>query len=469
MPKYKWLYAVIILTLSFTFFPAHQVDAQSATVNFSTSITYQNIGTAVAHPTILFYQEGSTKPITIARPDLAVGASATVSVGSLSTGSTGFKGSAVVKSDVPLAVLMTQIPDTSTVKSRPMATGSSSGLADFWSLEIQKTTDVTSISVQNVDSKENDITMTFYGSGTPVTITKTKIPSGGSVFLKTTDIAELTAASYYAIHITSTRTGTTTAGKIIGVQMLWSGNPATNTAIEGLSQSGKKLFMPYAMCSSTAGMTTSYYIFNTDPTTSTSVKVSYNSGKSETKTLAPLKGGWFNACTPSKTVAGFSGYATVTSTNTAVLAQGLIKNGGVNTRFFGQTVGTSRLAVPLANYSASQYSTQVRQQTSIAIMNLGSALAANTVKILYYDKNGILVGTHSLGAIGAGGKATSSPASVGAAGNEFGYYSDGTTGGSAIIQGPAGSNLMATVYVSSVTGKNTYTGEIYNAIPAITD
>ncbi len=462
-----WLYAILIFTILFAWVPVSTVRAQT-TVNFTTTITYQNTGSSVAHVSILFYPEGVTTPISISRPDLAVGASATVSIGSLG-GSAGFKGSAVVKSDVQLSVLMTQIPNTSSVKARPMATGFSSGTADLWFINIQNGTDKSVFSIQNIDSRNADLSLTFYGSSSPVVLKKTNIPAGGSVFFDLSKITELPTGSYNAVHVISNQSGSTAVGKIVGMHMLMAGNPANDTAIESLTQSAKTLYMPIAICQGTASISTSYFIFNPDPANSTSIKVAYNSGKSETRTLAALSGGWFHACMPSGTSAGYDGNATITSSTVAVMAQGLIKNGGVNTNFYGQAVGSSRLAVPYANYSASQYTTQTRQRTSISIVNMGGSLASNTVSVQYYDKNGRLVGTHKLGAIGSGGRATSSPASIGSAGNEFGYYSDGTTGGSAIIVGPAGSNLMATVWVSSMTGSKTYTGEVYNAISAVTN
>lgn len=105
MKKLRTKCLAIALAFVLSLLP-YPVNAQTGTVGFSTTITYQNIGATVAHVTLLFYSEGQSTPISIARPDLPVGASATVAMGSLGT-TAGFRGSAVVKSDVQLAVIMT--------------------------------------------------------------------------------------------------------------------------------------------------------------------------------------------------------------------------------------------------------------------------------------------------------------------------------------------------------------------------
>jgi hypothetical protein len=464
MSKIRWLNPCIIVILMFALWPPISVSAESTTVNYTTTITYQNIDTTIAHVTILFYAEGSSSPISIARPDLAPGASATVSVGAMGSGSSGFQGSAVVKSDVKLTVLMMRVPDQNSVYSRPIAAGSTTGTGELWFLNMY--TNETLFSIQNIDTKTADLTLTFYGGSAPITVTKTKITTGGSQSFDLSEISDLTESYYSAVHVVSHRSGTTVIGKIAGMKMQTNSNYSTNTAIESLIQSGKKLYMPIAICQGTYGTSTTFFVFNPDSSKSTKVTVTYSSGKYQSQTIQALSGSWFHACAPSGTKAGFSGYASITSASTSVMALGVVKEAGIYTDYYGQAVGTYKLSIPYANYSTANFSSGARQRTSISIMNLGSALASGKVKVYYYDKNGKLLGTHSLAALASGAKLDSSPASIGSVGAEFGYYSDGTTGGSAIILGPSGSNLMATTWVTSVTGKSKYVGEIFNAIPA---
>jgi hypothetical protein len=456
----------LILAILLAFIPTPAL-AQTGTVGFSTVITYQNIGSSTAHITLLFYPEGQSNPISISRPDLPAGASATVATGSIGSGA-GFRGSAVVKSDVQLAVTMTQVPSVSTVKSRPMAAGFIQGSSEIWFLYAYKGAPVsTVISVQNLDNKPANLTLTFHGGSTPVTLTKNNVPAGTAAFFDLSTIESLGIGYIGTVQVKSVRAGTTTLGKIAGMQLNLTANGDSVYANESVSQVGKKVYMPIALCSALGGMSTSYYVYNTDSSVSTTVTITYSSTKKGTINLAPNQGAWYNACLPSGTTTGYSGHAVVTSSATDILVLGHAKDSGMSATFYGQSVGANILAVPYANYSTSYYTAGTRQRTTLYIMNLGSSLASGAVKVKYYDKNGKLLGTHSLGAIGSGVKVESTPNKIGSAGAEFGYYSDGSTGGSAIIEGPAGSNLMAAVWVVSNPAKGSYIGEMYNAIPLL--
>jgi len=90
---------------------------------------------------------------------------------------------------------------------------------------------------------------------------------------------------------------------------------------------------------------------------------------------------------------------------------------------------------------------------------------AGQVSVKYYDKNGTLLGTHTLGAIAVGAKGNSHPYYIGAAGAEFGTYPDGSEGGGAIVEGPAGSQLAVVVRVQKYIGGGNSAGEDYTGIP----
>lgn len=462
-----WKGLSLVCALILIALPVNTTAAQSPSLQFTTNITYQNVGGAVAHPIILYYPYSSNNPLNISRPDLPIGASATISAGLIAAADPDTQGSAVVKSDIPLAVLMTQVSNSSAFKPIAIASGSSSASAELWFVNIQKGTAPSKLALQNIDTVNNNLKLKFFSSSAPVELNYKNVKPGRSVLIDVAQVADLTADGYPAIQVLATRSSDSAPGKVIGTH--WISSETDNTSIEGIQDIGKKIFMPLAFCQITAGMTTSYYVFNTDQTNSTNVKVSYSNGKSESKNLPAASGAWFNACTPSHTSVGFNGSGIVTSTSTKVIATGIIKNGGVKTGFIGQAAGTNQLAVPYAVYSASQYSTKVRQRTTIQIMNLGSAIAKNTLKVKYFDKNGKLVGVHTLAGVSTGARANSSPASIGSAGSEFGYYSDGSCGGSALIVAPKGSQIMATVWVSSMTGQSTYTGELYNAISIVSE
>ena len=88
-------------------------------------------------------------------------------------------------------------------------------------------------------------------------------------------------------------------------------------------------------------------------------------------------------------------------------------------------------------------------------------MAAGEVVVKYYNNQGVLVGTEPMPAIPTGGKVNSTAENVAP---EFGYNSDGTYGGSAIVQGPAGSQLAVIVRVQTTSG-SLIVGEDYSGIP----
>jgi hypothetical protein len=458
------LTATIILSLILT--PVYSVFGESP--DYRTTITYQNIGLEIAHITILYYPEGQSTPISIPRPDLPVGASASVSIGNINTSTSGQKGSAVIKSDVEVAVLVTQIPTTVNVEARPMAGVSTNGTPSLWLLYVVKYPGISQIiSVQNVDNTPADLKFSFYGGGNPVSINKTNIPAGGAVYLDVSEQENLGSQFIGAVFVESVRQGGTTPGKITGMSLKSYGTNTEGSATESQTSVGSKIYMPIASCYGLGGMNSSYYIFNTDPAQSAAVTVTYNTGKFEKQTLLSRTGQFFSACNPSGTAKGYTGYAVITSTNSNLMALGILKLKGMSGTYIGQTIGTDRLAFPYASYSNSQYTNGQRSRTTISVMNLGGALKAGTVKAKYFGKDGTLIGTYSFPAFPSGAKIDTYAAQIGAAGAEFGYYADGSTGGSVIIEGPAGSSLMAIAWVMNVVSSGVYSGELYNGIQPI--
>lgn len=467
MKKSRWLQIwSLTLIMSMVLFPVTSVFA--AGTGFSTTITYQNVGLDIAHITILYYPEGQSTPISIARPDLPVGASATVSIGNLETTPASFKGSAVIKSDVEVAVLMTQIPTTVNVKARPLAGATTKGTASIWLLNIVKVTGMAAIiSVQNLDNNPANIKFTFYGGVKPVILSKNNIPVGGSAYIDLADMSDLPNLYAGSVLVESVRAGNNTPGKITGMSLNSDGTATDANATESIAGGGTTIFMPVAMCYAMGGMSTSYFIFNTDPIQSATVTVTYNTGKSDSQSLPSRTGRYFSACAPKSTASGYYGYATIKSNGPLILAKGVIKNMGVSATFIGQSTGTDKLAFPFVSYSASQYTTGQRSRTTISVMNLGGNLAAGAVKAKYFGKDGKLMGTYAFPAFASGMKIETNAAQLGAVGAEFGYYSDGTSGGSVIVEGPAGSSLMAVGLVLNVVSSGVYSGEMYNGISPV--
>jgi hypothetical protein len=238
------------------------------------------------------------------------------------------------------------------------------------------------------------------------------------------------------------------------------------SAFEGVTGGSKVVYMPSAICNAFGGQNTAYAVQNTSLSSSATVTVTYSNGLKEGPvTINAGTKRSFLGCTPSLMPAGFSGSAIVTASGADVVAIGKVVGLGLSTAFVGASSGAERLALPYVRWSETQYASGVRQRTYIAIQNVGAALAAGAVTVKYTDKNGTVLGTHTLGAIASGAKVNSNPSSIGPVAAEFGYYTDGTYGGSAVISGPAGSQLVAVARVQSSVPPSSQVGEDFNGIP----
>jgi hypothetical protein len=165
--------------------------------------------------------------------------------------------------------------------------------------------------------------------------------------------------------------------------------------------------------------------------------------------------------------AGFSGSATIVSTGAPIVAIGKVSGAGITSAFLGATRGVAKLALPYVRWTTSQFVNNGRQRTFLAIQNIGAPVAAGqAITVRYVGKDGEVFGTHTIpGPIATGQKVNSNPSNIGAAGNEFGYYTNGQFGGSAIVEGPAGSQLVAVARVQSKTTSSSV-AEDYNGIDA---
>ena len=105
------------------------VAAQAYSTTFTTSITYQNVGTGTATISMLFYPENNGTAIPISRPTLAKDAGTSIFVGNLTDIAPGFRGSVVLQSDQPIVATLVQVPQGSaTVKNRALLMGSQRAL-----------------------------------------------------------------------------------------------------------------------------------------------------------------------------------------------------------------------------------------------------------------------------------------------------------------------------------------------------
>lgn len=451
--------------------PVGLVNAQSAyQTPFLTSVTYQNVGGSNTTVTFQFYAQNSGTAITIDR-QLNAGASGSLFIGSVNELQAGFQGSAVMSAGEPIIATMVQFAIDAPTKNRPLSNGFSSGdgsntflIATVLKNQFNQTT---RFSVQNTDSDAVSGEVRFFrvGEATPVhTESISSLPAGAAQYFDAGDISELGDSFNGSVVIE-------VDGSVVAsvLELGIGGGQATYaTSFEGVAQGGTTVYMPKALCNTFGGQNTAYAVQNTSTTDNANVTVTYSNGATQQATILPGAKESFQTCNATGAdMSGINGSARITSTGGTIVAIGKAFGTGLTTAFVGASQGSSNLALPYvrwataANYDAGDPSRG--QRTFIAIQNLGDALAAGDVTVRYVGPDGATLGTHELPAIAENAKVNSTAESAGL--SEFGY-AGGTFGGGAIIEGPAGSQLVVVATVAQQDTTNDQTlGEDYNGIP----
>jgi hypothetical protein len=278
------------------------------------------------------------------------------------------------------------------------------------------------------------------------------LPAGAAKYYDLGDISALPDNFNGSATISAT-------GDIVAAAQELSTNDTGASSFEGVSEGATTVYMPSAICDAFGGQNSAYAVQNTSSTDTANVVVTYSSGNTAEAAIGPGAKASFQGCDNGGNSAGFSGSATITS-DQDIVAIGKVFGAGLSTAFVGETAGSDTLALPYVRWSETQYDSGVRQRAYIAIQNVGSSDVSN-VEVEYRDKDGNLVGTDTIASIAAGAKANTKPINVGNAAAEFGYV--GGFGGGAIINGPAGSELVAVVRIQSKVSSGAV-AEDYNGI-----
>lgn len=460
--KLTLLLAIVLVLAVAVGSASAQGNAYSASL--SSSITYQNVGDATANIVFSFYSENSATPITVDR-QLAKGAGASLFVGSLTEISSGFSGSAVASSDQPIVATMVQIFDSgSGVKNRPLSNGFAGGSSEVLLATVLKNrfNTTTVFSVQNTGASATNITVNLFNAdnpaGAPISVVHNNLPAGAAKYF---DLGEM---SQVPNNFNGSAVISAASGEVVATALELSTTGTAASSFEGVSGGANTVYMASALCNA-FGASSAYAVQNTSSSENAVVTVAYAGGGTDNATILPGAKKSFQGCAVNS--AGYSGSATITSTGGAIVAIGKVSGSGNSTAFVGATSGSSKLALPYVRFTTADWANGSKQRAFIAVQNIGGALNAGDVKIEYLDRNGVVVGTHTLGALATGQKANSNPKHASVVGNaadlnEFGYV--GGFGGSAIITGPAGSQLVAVVRIQSVDGAGVV-GEDYNDIP----
>lgn len=470
--KIKSTSLILIITLVFSFlFTATPVKAAAYGTTFTTSVTYQNVDTNPATITINFYPQNSGTPIIINRPDLAAGASTSVYVGGITELGTSFNGSAILTSGAKLAATIVQIaPTASGVKNRPLSNGFASGANYVLIPTVLKNTFNTNsvFSVMNVGSSATPIEVKFVPvSGSPIIYNIASLPSGAAQYFDMGTFPQITTSTFNG----SVQLTAGTGGTIVATSMELSTSGIEAYAFEGAITDATKVYMPSAQCKfgPLSNTTTAYAVQNTSTTTAANVTIRYSNGNVHGPVSIPAgaKQSFDGCASAAGNPAGFSGSAVIEATGGAnIVAVGKVYGGGVSSAFLGFNDGVAKLALPYVRWTEAHWNDATRQRAYIAIQNVGTTdIAAGLVTVKYVDKNGVVIGTQTLGAIAAGAKANSNPSVLGAAGAEFGAYSDGSFGGGAIVEGPVGSKLAVVVRITTSLGGGSMAAEDYSGIP----
>jgi hypothetical protein len=461
---------LLALAVMLALVPSGVSFAQSPAYNtqFTTSITYQNVGSAASEVSLNFYVENTAEAIPVSQPDLPAGAGTSIFVGSLSEIDASFQGSAVLASSQPIVATLVQVPQNSTtVKNRPLSNGfdGSQGQNTFLvpTTLKQRFNTNTVFSVQNVGSAPVTGTVKFYNADAAGALTHTEnitnLPAGSAQYFDLNNIGAI-PANFNGSAVIEVN------GPVVASALeLGTGGSNINAAssFEGVPNGGSPVYMATALCQSFGG-TTSYAVQNTGAAAA-DVTVTYSNGTTATKNVGPGAKASFVGC--DSLSAGFSGSATITSGQPIVAIGkvfGSTASAAYSTAFAGATAGADTIALPYVRWSQTQFETGARQRAFIAIQNVGPA-AVTGVTVNYRNSSGNIVCSDTIDSIAPGAKANSNPfIDSAAACAEFGYNPDGTFGGGATIEGPDGSQLVAIVRIQSKFN-GVQVAEDYNGTP----
>lgn len=452
----------IVLALLVTFAPMRAANAQAPaySTSFTTSITYQNVGANSSSVTVTFYDSAGTA---FAAPQaaLAAGAGTSLFVGSVGNVPAGFKGAAVLQSSERVVATLVQLPNSTTVKNRPLSNGFSAdqGSTTYVIATVLKGTFAsnTTFSVQNASAGSVNVNVVLKStSGATVNLPAATIPMGAAKYYDVNTIAAVPAGFNGSATITAT-------GNVVASAMEASTNSTAVSAFEGVPSGSNTVYMASALCNVFGGQNSSYAVQNTGASAATVTATYSNGGGTQTKTIPAGAKASFVAC---ETVpAGYSGSAVLTSSQ-PIIAIGKVYGIGLSTAFLGANGGSAKLAAPYVRWASDPtFADGSRQRAYIAIQNVGTT-AVSPITVKYYDRNGVLVGTHTISTpLASGAKTNSNAGNLGPAGINFGYL--GGFGGGAIIEGPAGSQLTAVIRIVSQTpgAATSNVGEDYNGIP----
>ena len=477
-----------------------QAQPPSASQPFTTRIYVQNPNPNPASGIINFFDElGSGMPHSVNFPlNLNSNGSTEILVGTLSGLGSGWKGSAVISADQPVVAASMQVPPSGYGHMMSNAFTSAEGTSNLFLTTFLRNVgnEVSLFGVQNIESEAINIRARFIDTaGNPVITPTLVLQANTAKFFDAANAAATIGAGFPAtfngsVVVTATKVSDGSPARIVGISETRRSNTDSSPnrfrayAFEAipLAAGAQTIYVASALCKVGAGSQTTFVaVQNLSFTSSTVVTVTYAAGTNQpgqaTNTLPPLAKWSFNPCQTNGDLP-YNGAATITSSSQPIAAVG--KNNQTSgtqprysTAFLAQASGASRLAVPYIRWSPSSPGTDFR--SSIAIQNLGAIIPAGQLIVRYYAPDGTLVNTcTSVAALATGEKANSNVAAAFAGGTNFNCTTTQSDNGdsysftgSAVIEGPAGANLIAIIRNTTPATSTQIHTEDFNAIPLL--
>jgi hypothetical protein len=414
-----------------------------------------------------------------------------------------FRGDAVFSSDQPLVSTAVQFVNDPSFRMRILSNGfQESDKSNQYLIAttlLNKFNRTTIFSIQNTETAPITATVRFYNAdagGALASAVNHNIPAQSSKYIDMGNVADTGLTGYATFNGSAIVTavlasdGTTPANVVAAVHEYYTDSNVA-MAFEGvpLSRAANTIYMATALCQRYS-LTTYYAVQNASITAGNNaqITVTYRNTDGSIKasdgpyTIGPGQKKSINTCAPSDStnMSNFTGSAVITSVGAPIVVIGKAQDGtsGADpavaeffTGFMGEPSGSTKRALPFirwandTNYNASG-NIGGKQRCTLAVQSLASG--TNKYNVRYYSKTGALVATEVL-TIAQYAKANSSPASAGALGTsgmnpgEFGYYTDGTYGGAAIIE--AHPDNPAATFIAIARCQHPGAGEDYNAIP----
>jgi len=452
-----------------------QAQPPSASQTFTTRIYVQNPNPNPASGIINFFDElGSGMPHSVNFPlNLNSNGSTEILVGTLSGLGSGWKGSAVISADQPVVAASVQVPPSGYGHMMSNAFTSAEGTSNLFLTTFLRDvgSEVSLFGVQNIESEAINIRARFIDTaGNPVITPTLVLQANTAKFFDAANAAATIGPGFPAtfngsVVVTATKVSDGSPARIVGISETRRNDASPNRfrayAFEAipLSAGAQTIYMSTALCKFGIGSQTTFFaIQNLSFTSPTVITVTYAAGIGTTpsanvQNLPPLAKVSVNPC-QTNNAAEYSGAATITSSSQPIAAVGKAAQTSdpptqprFTTAFLAQASGASRLALPYIRWSPDPPGTDF--SSFVAIQNIGSApIPAGQLTVTYYAQNGtVAANCTSVVAMAVGAKLNSTAANT--------FPADFTCSpavgvsssfiGSAVIQGPSGSNLLAVV------------------------